>query len=969
MTCQKWTHLLIAALLLWAPGLFAQQGPGEPQGQQGAGDETRMPGSAPKLTKAPKLVREVQADYPQEAVDKRIEGAVVLRLTIDEAGQVAAVEVVEGLGYGLDEAAVAAVRQFAFEPAEIDGQPASVTLNFTVRFALPIMPADFVGRILDPTTGEGLAGARVTIRYTGKEWDPAPEATATTDDKGTFFFGEVPPGPYAVALSLDEYRDFATDIELPPGELVEVTYKVDAKPENLTGSLFEAGTRKPLGGVEVQILDQNDPDKVLREGYTDANGNFGFRGLVPAPYTLRMRASGYLTAIFDVVVAPNEVTKGSYYLEAEFYDEYTVVTEAKRPRSEVSRQTLRLEESRRIPGTGGDVVRVVQNLPGVARPRALSGAVVVRGSAPQDTKIFIEGDTIPLVYHFAGGPAIINGEMISSIDFYPGNFSARYGRATAGVIDLSTRSPQSDRLRGFAEIDLLDASLILEGPLSENFSLAISGRRSYYDIFLPLILPATGSDIFVAPRYYDYQTWLTYRGLPNHTLELFIYGSDDVLDVILPKDEPQGGSAFQTTGVNFGSAFHRGQIRWLWRPENLPMENRFMASVGFNGTGIEAAENFVFELNFYQSQFRNDFLLKLGEKLQLRTGLDMLLSQVDYDFTFPRFDSGGDRNPQGNGEGRPNFSPDGLIGDESIFEYLPAAYLEATWRPLNGLEIIPGLRADHFGPVHATMFSPRLSSRLRLSDQVTVKGGVGVFTQPPQPGTTDATFGNPDVTYETAYHYAVGSEWRPKDYLEVDATLFYRDIQDIITQTNDIRPDGEPQIWNNDGEGRAYGLELLLRHYPRNRFFGWLAYTLSRSERLNLQTKEWDVYRFDQTHILTLVAGYNLPRNWDVSARFRLVTGNPFTPVSGGVLDVDEDSYRQVFARRNSSRSPAFHQLDLRVDRRFVYDTWILGVYLDVLNVYWAENAEGVRYNYDFSENEPLMGLPILPTLGVNARF
>jgi hypothetical protein len=99
------------------------------------------------------------------------------------------------------------------------------------------------------------------------------------------------------------------------------------------------------------------------------------------------------------------------------------------------------------------------------------------------------------------------------------------------------------------------------------------------------------------------------------------------------------------------------------------------------------------------------------------------------------------------------------------------------------------------------------------------------------------------------------------------------------------------------------------------------------------------------------------------------VTGSPFTPIVGSAYNVDQDQYEPVFGPQGSARNPAFNQLDLRVDKRFVFQSWILGLFLDVQNVYYARNQEGIRYNYDFSDQEPIMGLPILPTAGISAQF
>ena len=88
-----------------------------------------------------------------------------------------------------------------------------------------------------------------------------------------------------------------------------------------------------------------------------------------------------------------------------------------------------------------------------------------------------------------------------------------------------------------------------------------------------------------------------------------------------------------------------------------------------------------------------------------------------------------------------------------------------------------------------------------------------------------------------------------------------------------------PLIYDNGGTGRVYGMELVARHDFTNNFTGWLAYTLSRAERRDSGETEDRLFDFDQTHILTVVGSYLLPRNWQVGGRFRLVSGNPITPV------------------------------------------------------------------------------------------
>ncbi|MCA9564619.1 MAG: TonB-dependent receptor, partial [Myxococcales bacterium] len=232
--------------------------------------------------------------------------------------------------------------------------------------------------------------------------------------------------------------------------------------------------------------------------------------------------------------------------------------------------------------------------------------------------------------------------------------------------------------------------------------------------------------------------------------------------------------------------------------------------------------------------------------------------------------------------------------------------------------------------------------------------------------------GNPDLRLEEAVHYVVGAEWDLTEYLNLDLQLFYKDLNDVVTRSDDtVDRNGStvPEVYNNDGEGRAYGAEILFRHQLANNFFGWVSYTLSRSERIDEEGGDYRPFSYDQTHILSLIASYELPANWTVGARFRYVTGNPRTPILGSTYDADNDVYVRIPGATESARNAPFHQLDIRVDKRFVFDRWLMEIYLDIQNVYNRMNPEGIDYNFDFSESVTLTGLPIIPSLGIRGEF
>jgi len=175
--------------------------------------------------------------------------------------------------------------------------------------------------------------------------------------------------------------------------------------------------------------------------------------------------------------------------------------------------------------------------------------------------------------------------------------------------------------------------------------------------------------------------------------------------------------------------------------------------------------------------------------------------------------------------------------------------------------------------------------------------------------------------------------------------------------------------FSNLGEGYVYGTETMVRWKPGGRFFGWIAYTMSRAVRRNAPDEVAHVYDYDQTHNLTVLGSYDIGRGWRIGGKFRYVTGNPYTPCEGGVLNAAAGSYECIQGQVNSRRIPAFHQLDVRIDKMWKFRDWQLTAYLDVQNAYNRANAEGVGYNYRYTTQEWQTGLPIIPSLGVKGEF
>jgi outer membrane receptor protein involved in Fe transport len=213
-------------------------------------------------------------------------------------------------------------------------------------------------------------------------------------------------------------------------------------------------------------------------------------------------------------------------------------------------------------------------------------------------------------------------------------------------------------------------------------------------------------------------------------------------------------------------------------------------------------------------------------------------------------------------------------------------------------------------------------------------------------------------------HLSVGAEQRFGKALQIGAEVFHKRLYDRVVATEG----GVPPRFINDGSGRIYGLELSSVARPSPGTFGYLAYTLSRSERRD-RNEPWRLFDYDQTHNLIVAATHELGRGWEVGARFRLVSGNPSTPVVNAVYDARTAVYQPVFGAVNSEREPIFHQLDLLGQKTWKFTDWSFSVYLDVQNAYNASVREGTEYSYDYSESRATSGTPFFPNFGVRGEL
>ncbi|MBN2193262.1 MAG: TonB-dependent receptor [Polyangiaceae bacterium] len=897
--------LTLGACLHFTPGVLAQTD----AGLQRAGERQEI--QAAKLSKVPKQIRFVKADYPKAAEEQGIEAEVVLLLDISAEGKVEAVGIVEPAtpaGMGFDEAAMVAAQQFEFEPAELDGKPVAVQLSYRYRFTLAPKAES------EPAAKPGARDA-----------ESSPAEPAAAEDRG-------PAAPGTV---------------------------------NLRGVLLERGTRLPMAGVILTVFRDDGPAPVGFEATADERGRFQFVDLDPGVWKVLVDAPGYYPYRTSETIVAGERVDAKYYVERGTYNPFDVTVTAIRPKKEVSRTVITAKEAERVPGGIGDPLAVLQNFAGVARTES-SALLVVRGSDPADSMTLVEGTYVPSLYHFGALRTVVPAGVLDTIEFYPGNFSPEYGNATGGVVDVRLKKLEPKKIGGYADISIIDTSVYLEAPIGKKAAVAVAGRRSYIDVLLNAILPDDiGLQMITAPRYYDYQVLGNYRPTRAHNLQAMFFGSDDRMEFLFENPAEIDPSATEGD-VGMSTTFYRLVALDEYVP-NERFNNRLTLSLGRDLQSMDMMQ-FQVDLEFLTAEVREKAHYAFDDHFAVNVGFDASETYARVKLDMPRMST--DEAMTGRSE-RTEITD--VVTDEFDDDaWYGGVFAEAEFTPGAGFLLVPGIRVERYGLTRKGSVQPRLTGRWEFIDRWSLKGGLGLFELEPRYLETNDSFGNPDLDPERAIHYSAGLEHKLTDQLSVDGTFFYKRLTSLATPTDRmVERDGEvvPLNYDNGGSGRVRGLELVVRQELWKGLSGWVAYTLSQSKRLDPGQTEEELFDWDQTHVLNVVAGYALPRNWLISSRFRMSTGKPMTPVVGAVFDASRDEYRATYGERSSDRLRTFHQLDLRVDKRWIYRSWILGAYIDIQNVYNRTNTEDVNYNYNYRESRRAPGVPLFPIVGVRGEL
>ena len=734
--------------------------------------------------------------------------------------------------------------------------------------------------------------------------------------------------------------------------LQAVFYGSYAQTGVIRGKVSDATSNEPLPFVSVGILS-------LGVGaVSNEEGNYEITGLAPGVYNLSAGYVGYKNkTIFEVEVSNARVTIVNISLEEDGRALEEVVVRAsedfyKPEESPLSLRTIGQNEIKRFPGGNRDISRVVGAFPGVAAGVAFRNDLVIRGGGPNENRFYLDGIEVPNINHFAtqgasGGPVgLINVDLISEVEFYSGAFPANRGNALSSVLEFKQKEGRTDKAALNFIVSATDIGLTLDTPISEESSLILSVRRSYLQfLFKALGLP-------FLPTYNDYQFKYTYNFGKKSRLSIISLGALDDFGLNLDANETD-------------------EQRFLLN--NLPVFEQWNYAIGakyeyFRKDGfytIVLSRNMLNNVNYKYPNNDESQPRILDYRSQ---EIENKLRIEDYRYTASRFKINYGINYEYaryfNRTQNTLIVPDGQIQNNFLSEFDMhkwGLFGQVSKSLLNErLSLSLGIRADanNFAPSMERLweqFSPRLSASYSFNEYWSWNFNVGRFFQLP-PYTVlgyrnpQGAFVNRDnaIRYIQSDHLVSGFEYRlPKLNSRITLEGFWKQYSQypflvgnqvsLANLGSDFGVIGNEEA-TSTSEGRSYGLELLYQQKLRAGFYGILAYTLVRSEFKDGQG-QFRPSAWDNIHIVSLTGGRRWGKNWELGGRFLFSGGAPFTP-----FNITQTVTRQNwdingrgipdFSRLNEGRGQNFHQLDLRVDKRWFFPKWSLNLFLDVRNVY-----------------------------------
>lgn len=723
---------------------------------------------------------------------------------------------------------------------------------------------------------------------------------------------------------------------------------VSAQPTHrIKGTVIDKASRQPLEFINVLVLGLG------RGGVTDAEGHFNIGEVPPGIYRLQASAVGYKTILTpEYIVSTKDLTIQIETEENLTELEGVTVTASpfrRDPESPVGLRIIGLQEIEKSPGANRDISRIVQSYPGVAfSPAGYRNDLIVRGGSPSENRFYLDGVEIPNINHFStqgasGGPVgIINADLIREVNFYTGAFPTDRGNAMSSVLDFKLRDGDMERNSLKATLGASEVSLASNGHIGKKTSYLVSVRQSYLQFLFDMLgLP-------FLPTFTDAQFKLKTRFNANNELTILGLGGIDNMKLNTKLDGEKAEYILSYLPKIQQETFTLGAVYRHYagiHVQSVVVSHSYLnnRNTKYLNNDESSADNLSLKLRSVEQEtkFRIENTSTFGN-WKINFGANLDYSQYT-NTTFQRVYID---------EGR-TFDYHTYLGmwRWGIFGTINYATTDERFTASLGVRT----DANNFSSGMKGMgdqLSPRLSLSYRLTDGLYLSGNAGLYYQlPPYTGLgfkdNNGAWVNKYLRYMSVSQESLGLSWHPGNTFELSAEGFYKQYDKIpfsiadgiplACKGNDYGVIGNEAL-SSTAQGRAYGIEILMKWLIAKKLNLASSFTLFKSEYRNNKQSEYIASAWDNRYIFNMSGTYNFPHNWSLGMKISCIGGAPYTP-----YDVEKSSLVTAwnaqgrpyydYTKYNTGRLPAFGQLDVRVDKTFYLKRCMLGFYIDLQNV------------------------------------
>ena len=734
------------------------------------------------------------------------------------------------------------------------------------------------------------------------------------------------------------------------------TYVIAQNTGTFSGQIIDLKTQYPLEGSSV-ILEGTNIGVI-----TDANGYFTFENVPTKSYNIQATYLGYESqTLYNVIVksvgTPSLLFKLNEASEA--LDEIILSKSSFRTSKEtpLSTQSFSAVEIETYPGGNNDIAKVAQSLPGISPSiGGFRNDFIIRGGAPNESVYYLDGVEIPNINHFstqgsAGGPVgMLNVSFIREVTLSSSAFGAEYDNPLSGVLAFEQREGNDQKYSGNVRIGASEAGATFNGPLFKrgkersNTTLMVSARRSYLQFVFALVgLP-------IRPDYWDYQWKLNHKIDERNSLTFIGLGSIDDFSVVAPDDfDVEQQAALETAPIIEQRTITLG----------LTWKHKFKDGTGQVNTTL-STNRLKNIFSQYQDNENKTGILFRNDSKEQETKLRVHATQYIKDWKISY-----GLNVQQSVYTNNTDDIVGGLGYETAIDFAKYGFFGKLSRSFvnNRLSLALGLRsdADSFtnGSTLIDNLSPRLSASYMLNESSSWKlnASVGRYFKIPTYTmlgfqNNSGEFINKSNRYTQSDHYVFGVEYNLSPSARFTVEAFRKDYSQYPVSVLDgvslANKGAGFEVLGNEavidtGSGQSKGIEVLFQQKLSNNFYGILAYTLFSSEFSGINNIRLPSV-WDSGNLLTFTGGYKLPKNWEVSLRYRYAGATPFAPTDTAATLI---TYPQIiidYSRLGENKLSTFKQGDFRLDKKWNFEKLSFNFYIEIQNFLAQENPRPDEY-------------------------